>query len=255
MTERGGPQIIPRPGVVGRGAPAPWAGTPEGERLVTADDLRRAFKDRVGARSFIEDSASGALALRRGSDVVRSSAVLAPFYEHDGELWVVLTRRSWNMRSHTGEVSFPGGGVEPGESSIAGALREANEEIGLPPSDVEVLGELDHLMTVSSRSFIVPFVGLLDGRPELTPSPREVDAVLHVPVRELLLDEVYREERWTFEVPPAWAPPEMVELGGPIERPIFFFELVGDTLWGATAAMLRHLLSLALGLPVAIDHV
>jgi hypothetical protein len=78
--------------------------------------------------------------------------------------------------------------------------------------------------------------------------------VLHVPVRELLLDEVYREERWKFSTPPAWAPPEVVDWDGPIERPIFFFELVGDTLWGATAAMLRHLLSLALGLPVGIDH-
>jgi 8-oxo-dGTP pyrophosphatase MutT (NUDIX family) len=254
VIERGGPQNIPRPPSVRAGQPAPWAALSPDDRVITTDDLRRVFTDRQGAPSFIEHARSGGLALRGVQDTMQASAVLAPFYEHAGEPWVVLTRRSWDLRSHTGEVSFPGGRVEPGESPIAGALREAKEEIGLDPSSVEVLGELDHLMTVTSRSFIVPFVGLLAARPELTASPREVDEVLHVPVRELLLDEVYREERWTFTTPPAWAPPEIVELGGPIERPIFFFELVGDTLWGATAAMLRHLLSLALGLPVGIDH-
>jgi len=217
---------------------------PVEDRVVTVADLRRVFTGRVGQPSFIEE--------RREN--VRPSAVLAPFYEQDDELWVVLTRRSWELRSHRGEVSFPGGALDPGENPIDGALREAKEEIDLDPSTVEVLGELDHLMTVSSRSFIVPLVGLLSHPPHLTPSPSEVDAVLHVPVRELLLDDVYREERWTFSVPPSWAPPEAVTLGGPMERPIFFFELVGDTLWGATAAMLRHLLALALGLPVGIDH-
>lgn len=243
MTARGGPQRIPRPPGVRPGSPAPWATLAAARRLVTLDALRSSFAGRVGVPSFIEER-----------DTVHSSAVLAPFYEHDGELWVVLTRRSWELRSHTGEVSFPGGRVETGESSLAGALREAKEEIDLDPSSVEVLGELDHLMTVSSRSFIVPFVGILPGRPVLTPNPLEVDEVLHVPVGELLEDGVYREELWTFDVPPAWAPPEALEPGAPLERSIFFFELVGDTLWGATAAMLRHLLSLALGLPVGIDH-
>jgi hypothetical protein len=77
------------------------------------------------------------------------------------------------------------------------------------------------------------------GRPSLTPNPAEVDLVLHVPLAELLLDEVYREERWMW---------------GGVERPIFFFELVGDTVWGATAAMLRQLLALTLGFAAALDH-
>lgn len=243
MTVRGGPQRIPRPPRVRPGAAAPWASLPSSQRVVTLDALRHSFSGRVGAASFIEQH-----------DTVQSSAVLAPFYEHGGELWVVLTRRSWELRSHTGEISFPGGRVEAGESAVAGALREAKEEIDLDPASVDVLGELDHLMTVSSRSFIVPFVGVLAGRPTLVPNPLEVDAVLHVPVSELLSDGIFREELWTFDVPPAWAPPEALELGAPLERSIFFFELMGDTLWGATAAMLRHLLSLALGLPVGIDH-
>src|SRR5438105_10043941 len=198
MSERGGPQVIPRPESVGDGGPPPWSELKPGERVLTVDDLRRAFTGRVGAPSFIEHAST-----------VRASAVLAPFYDLDGELYTVLTRRSWDLRSHTGEVSFPGGAQDPGEALVDAARREALEEIGLDPADVEVLGELDHLMTVTSRSFIVPFVALLADVPVLHPNPSEVDAVLHVPVRELLLDEVYREERWRFATPPPWVPPDL----------------------------------------------
>ncbi len=115
---------------------------------------------------------------------------------------------------------------------LATALRETHEETGLDPASVEIIGELDHLSTITSRSFIVPYVGILSGRPHLVPSAGEVDAVLHVRLSELLLDEVWREERWGI---------------GPVSRPIWFFELVGDTVWGATAAMLRQLLGLITG--------
>jgi 8-oxo-dGTP pyrophosphatase MutT (NUDIX family) len=206
--------------------------------------LRTVFTGRVGLPSLVEGEASDR----------RRSAVLAPFYDLDGDLQVVLTRRSWGLRSHTGEVSFPGGRTDEGETPRDAALREAREEIALDPSTVEILGELDHLMTVSSRSFIVPYVALLPDVPALHPNPDEVDAVLHVPVRELLLDGVYREERWLFETPPPWAPPQDIEANEPMEGRIFFFELFGDTVWGATAAMLRQLLSLALGVDVGIDH-
>lgn len=243
MSERGGPQLIPRPDEIGTGGPPPWSELPADQRTVTGDDLRRTFTGRVGQPSFIEETGAA-----------RASAVLAPFYELDNELYTVLTRRSWTLRSHTGEVSFPGGGRDRGETLVEAALREAKEEIGLDPSTVDILGELDHLMTVTSRSFIVPFVALLPEVPVLYPNPSEVDAVLHVPVRELLLDEVFREERWTFATPPPWVPPDLVQTGEPTQRSIFFFELVGDTVWGATAAMLRHLLGAALGLGTAIDH-
>jgi 8-oxo-dGTP pyrophosphatase MutT (NUDIX family) len=158
----------------------------------------------------------------------RCSAVLAPLYEHDGDVHVVLTRRAWHMRSHTGEVSFPGGKQEPGETPWQTALREAHEEIALEPDSVERIGELHHLATVTSRSSIVPYVGVLPDRPRLVPNPDEVDAILHVPLGELLDPEAYRQERWG--------------LPG-IDRPIHFFEIVGDTIWGATAAMLVDLLT------------
>lgn len=227
---RGGPQVIPRPPGTRQGGPAPWAHLPVDERRVDLEALRRCFTGRVGAPSAVE-----------GHEEVAPSAVLAAFWEHDGGLEVLLTRRSQGLRAHKGEVAFPGGRIDPGESRAGAALREAGEEVGLDPAGVEVLGELDHLMTVTSRSFIVPLVAVLPGgRPRsLVPNPGEVDAILFVPVEELLLDEVYREERWTWDRE---------------ERGIFFFELVGDTVWGATAAMLRHLLGTVLGLGTGIDH-
>jgi 8-oxo-dGTP pyrophosphatase MutT (NUDIX family) len=146
---------------------------------------------------------------------------------------VVLTRRTWGLRTHQGEVSFPGGRVEPGESPVDGALRESKEEIDLDPSTVELIGELDHLATVTSWSFIVPYVGALPRRPETHPNPAEVEAVLHVPLAELLDPDNFRQEVWTFP-------------GGDL-RPIYFFELVGDTVWGATANLLRQLLGAVTG--------
>lgn len=236
--ERGGPQVIPRPPDNRPGGPPPWAALAPEARRITVADLRRAFTGRTGAPSRVAGPLDS-----------RPSAVLACFWEHEGSLEVLLTRRAGHLRHHRGEVAFPGGRSEPGESMVDTALREAAEEVGLDPAAVEVLGELDHLTTVTSRSFIVPLVALLPGRPEgLVPSPDEVDAILFVPVDELLLDEVFREERWTWSGPPSWGEP------GRVERPIFFFEVVGDTIWGATAAMLRQLLGMALGIPVGIEH-
>lgn len=232
MNVRGGPQVIPRPAGARPGDPAPWAGLAHDERVVTVDRIREALADRVGAASVAEADPTS-----------RGSAVLACVWEEDDGAHLLLTRRATGMRSHSGEVAFPGGRREAHESLLEAALREATEEVGLDPSSVEVLGELDHLMTITSGAFIVPFVGVLPGRPAgLRANPGEVDAVLFVPVAELLLDEVFREERWT------WSGDVLAE------RRLFFFELVGDTLWGATAAMVRQLLGLALGIPIEIDH-
>lgn len=218
---RGGPQRIPRPAGARAGAPAPWAHLPATDRRLRLRDVETSFaRLRPAVRS------------PREAEVDRASAVLAPLYEDEGETWVLLTRRAAALRVHSGEVSFAGGGQDPGESLEDTARREAHEEIGLDPASVRVIGELDHLTTMTSNSFIVPYVAVLDRPPHLEASPGEVDAILHVRLSELLDPAVFREERW--------------DLFG-TERSIWFFELVGDTVWGATAAMLRQLLGFATG--------
>lgn len=215
---RGGPQRIPRPERSRPGRGAPWPGPP---RVLTMADVRARLAGR-GPVAGPEWAVPGA----------RLAAVLVPLFEEAGEVRVVLTRRAAQLPSHQGEVAFPGGAVEPGEELVVAALREAHEELGIDPSAVSIIGELDHLATVSSRFVIAPFVGVLEERPALRPNPHEIERAFDVPVRELFCEEVYREEVW--ELP-----------GG--EREVSFFELVGDTVWGATARILRQLLVVLAG--------
>jgi 8-oxo-dGTP pyrophosphatase MutT (NUDIX family) len=223
---RGGEQVIPRPLTARPGGPPPWVDLPPERRRVRLGDVRAVFADAGPAVKSERELLP---------EIDRASAVLAPLYEVDGELHVVLTRRTWNLSSHQGEVSFPGGRQDPSDADLwQTALREAREEIALDTTHVEQIGELDHLATITSRSFIVPYVGgLPEGRPDTVANPGEVGHVLHVPIAELLDPAIFREERWTFP----WDD----------DRPIFFFELVGDTVWGATGAMLRQLLGLITG--------
>ena len=158
----------------------------------------------------------------------RPAAVLCALFEEAGEVHVLLTRRSSNLRSHTGEVSFPGGRLEDGEAPLAAALREAGEEIGVDPAQVEILGQLSPLSTYSSRATITPFVGVLPDRPKLRANPAEVERAFDVSLAELVSDDVYHQEVW--------------HLPGVGWREMNFFELVGDTVWGATARMLVELL-------------
>ncbi len=220
-TARGGPQVIPRPALWTPGRPAPWSQVGTTSGLIVPDRVRSAVpSERRGNPSPVAELGAS------------PSAVLIPIYEHEGELWVVLTRRAQSLRTHRGEVSFPGGRADPGETMVEAALREANEEVFLDPTLVEPLGELDHLTTVTRRAYIVPVVGLIDGRPELGRNPAEVEAVLHVPLSELMAPDVFHEERWGE---------------GELSRPVYFFDLFGDTVWGATAALLRQLLALLTG--------
>jgi 8-oxo-dGTP pyrophosphatase MutT (NUDIX family) len=221
MSDRGGAQAIPRPLSSRPGGPPPW-------QHLAPDDRR---VDLAMIRAALASAAPPRLSPLEGTGV-RASAVLVPLYEEDGQAFVVLTRRAQHLRSHRGEVSFPGGGQDGDEDLITTALRESCEETGMDRASVEIIGELDHLETVTSRSFIVPYVGVLPGRPHLEPNPSEVELILHVPLDELLLDGVYREERWGLP---------------PLDRPIHFFEVVGDTIWGATAYMLRSFLALVTG--------
>ena len=155
--------------------------------------------------------------------------MLVPLFEEDGEARVILTRRAATLSSHQGEMSFPGGTIGPGEDELTAALREAEEEIGLSPHAVEVAGRLDRLVTATTGFVLTPFVGVLTGRPQLDLRAAEVEEAYDVALSHLLEESIFREERWDRPVP---------------DRPIYFFELEHDTVWGATARVLYGLLEL-----------
>ena len=216
-------QRIPRPEVARPGGAAPWVGwwQGEGRPRVTVDEVRRAVTGHPDLPSIGDEDLGGP-----------NSAVLAAVWEEDGEARVLLTRRTAWLRSHSGQVAFPGGRVEPEETLAEAALREAWEEVALDPSTVEVIGRLSRMHTISSGAGIHPFVGVLPGRPSVEANPDEVDRVFDVALGELMADGVFHEEVWGL---------------ADTERSIYFFDLAGETVWGATARMLVELLLLVIG--------
>jgi 8-oxo-dGTP pyrophosphatase MutT (NUDIX family) len=237
-----GVQRIPRPPDATPGRPAPWADVPPPARRGLGLDALRAALDGVG-RS-LEVAPPDPLHELTGLDAatsagLRDSAVLVAAFEEDGEARVVLTRRSDTLRRHRGEVAFPGGRLEPGEAPLAAALREAHEEVGIAPDAVHPVGWLRPIVTFASGSIIRPYVGALDARPELRAQPEEVDRCFDVSIRELLDDGVFREERWRR--------PSRRAVEGDGTFPIFFFEVAGETVWGATARILTELCCLVVG--------
>jgi 8-oxo-dGTP pyrophosphatase MutT (NUDIX family) len=154
------------------------------------------------------------------------AAVLVPLFVQDGEPHLVFTRRRDDLRRHAGEISFPGGREDhDDESLVATALREAHEEIGLPPSAVEVVGALQPTPTIATSFAVYPFVGLIEPGMEWTLSPREVAEVLELSLRDLRAG--YGRRR-------------MVRRGVPFRTDVY---VVGDQLiWGATARILGDLL-------------
>jgi 8-oxo-dGTP pyrophosphatase MutT (NUDIX family) len=162
-----------------------------------------------------------ALEVRGGTE----AAVLVPLYMKDDGLHAVFTRRRDDLRRHPGEISFPGGRRDPDdENLLATALREADEEIGLPATAVEVVGALQPTPTIATGYAVYPFVGVIAPGLTWTISAREVAEVIELPLQALR--EGYERRR-------------LVRRGLPIRTDTY---LVGDHLiWGATARMLADL--------------
>lgn len=167
---------------------------------------------------------------------LRESAVLAPIVLRDGVPHLVFTKRPMTLRHHAGQISFPGGGREEGdETPLHTALRETNEELGIPPSAVEALGMLDELPTITAFR-VRPFVGFIPESQVFTPNADEVAEVLVVPIPSLLDPTKVRHE--TREVP---------FLPGP--QVIDYYDLGNHVIWGATGRILRNLFEVCEGLP------
>ncbi len=157
----------------------------------------------------------------------RAAAGLMLLFPMDGQAQIVLTVRASHLPSHAGQVSLPGGAVEPGETLEEAALREAREEVGLDPAAVRLLGRLTPLHIPVSGFMLHPVVALMDWRPELQPSDREVERILEVPLDELI-DPARRLSRRVLQAD-----------RGEVEIP--YIEVHGAELWGATAMVLSEL--------------
>ncbi|MCU0370344.1 MAG: CoA pyrophosphatase [Bacteroidales bacterium] len=162
---------------------------------------------------------------------VRKAGVLVLFYPVNGGISLVLIKRAEYPGVHSGQISFPGGGMEEGDQDIiATALRETEEEIGVDSATVFPVGKLSDLFIPPSNFLVTPVVGYTLERPEFRPDPEEVDRILEVPL-DHLLDENTRQEHDITIFPAV-----------DIKVPCFYVE--GNIIWGATAMMLNELIDI-----------
>lgn len=183
-----------------------------------------------------------------GEDTALRSAVLVPLVQVDGKWHVLFEVRSYRLRHQPGDISFPGGRIDPDDPSpLAAALRETHEELGIPPESVEVLGKLSPL--VSSSSFVVyPFVAVADFK-QIRPNQEEVEEVFTVPVEWLLHHEPYMHEISFRPVPSPDFPFDKIRNGEKYKWRLrsmeeWFYEYGKYTIWGLTARILKHFLEI-----------
>ncbi len=159
----------------------------------------------------------------------RSAAVLMLLFDRDGETYVVLTRRTETVATHKGQISFPGGMREPEDASLLEtALRETQEELGIEPDQVQIVGRLAEVPTVASNFTVAPFVGYLTTAPDYRPYTREVAEVIEVPLSALRDPTSITEQE--VEASDGW-------------RQVQGFRYGQHFIWGATARILMHFLA------------
>jgi 8-oxo-dGTP pyrophosphatase MutT (NUDIX family) len=192
--------------------------------LDNPDSLRSHIRRVLSARTPISQS------LPEG---FRRAAVLIPLVPAAEGAALLFTMRSELVERHKGQISFPGGTLENGENLKNAALREAYEEVGIPPDDVEILGGLDDEETAVSGFLISPFVGQIPYPIRLRPSPEEVRALLLVPLRVFMDPANCWGEVWERDS----------------RRSVIYFYRAGrDVIWGATGRIIAHFLDVVFGI-------
>lgn len=168
----------------------------------------------------------------------RPAAVLVPLFEREGRVFVLLTKRTDDLSSHAGQISFPGGKRDEEDTDPrTTALREAQEEVGLDPAAVEIVGELDDCPTFVTNFVISPVVGVIPDRYPFTPNSGEIQFLIEAPLDDFLLPGALRTE--------------LKERSGYTVE-LLYYSVVGQVVWGATARILTGLFS-RLGIPVEMN--
>ena len=193
------------------------------------DALRRPLPGPAAQVLMSPDPRPGAERILDPDPDCRHAGVLALLYPSGGDLCLVLTLRTESVESHRGQISFPGGAMDPGEIPEETALREAHEELGINPAGLDVLGELSPLYIPHSGFYVHPVVAYAADRPAFVPNPEEVAEVIEAPVSLLLAPDTCCEEVWRLRGAPARVP---------------FYAIGPHKVWGATAMMLSELMTL-----------
>ena len=160
------------------------------------------------------------------------AAVLLPLFLKDGEIHLLFTKRTSHLTHHSGEISFPGGVCDPGDlDSVDTALREAWEEVGISPGDVEVLGQLDDCYSIHNY-VVTPVVGVFPPGYRLTVNDAEIERIIEVPLSHFGSPGVFRVEQWEWKGK---------------TRPVYFYNHGDDEIWGLTARILKQFLDILNG--------
>jgi len=214
----GGRQTLPRPLRWRELAHAPWSRL-DLSALGDLNAIERALQNHLPDPE-----------LQRPPTHAHPSAVLVLLFAAADGPRVLLTRRSESLDSHKGQIAFPGGRLEVGESSLAAAMRETREEIGIDAAQARVIGELPAHRLISGSSHIVPHVVRLPAEPRHFALNSEVDRVFSVALGELVRPDTFVQEHWVFQ-------------DREVVVPMFYLD--DETIWGATARMLQELILLA----------
>lgn len=195
-----------------RGAYSPWM-----------EDLRKRLSRSWPERPLVSEGREDA-----GTAPLRPAAVLIPLYVREKALWTLFTKRTDLVEHHKGQISFPGGGADAADANLwETAVRETEEEIGVPRSTVRILGALPRLVTVTEFE-VAPFVGAIPYPFVFAPHPGEVESIIEVPL-SYLLDPMVVEER-----PVKWKGQDVLTL---------VYHYKGHAIWGATARILADFLT------------